>query len=158
MNAMVSAQPGVAPAGPSSPAEVEAFMDSVMPENLATYNVPGATVAVVYDGNVTLAKGYGFADLENGTPVDGNQTLFRIASISKLFAWTALMQLAEEGKIDLDADVNTYLTGFKIPDTYPGRPVTVRDLMTHTPGFEDLDRHQTVNSVTDIIPLAAYCK
>jgi len=158
MNAMVSAQPGVAPAGPSSPAEVEAFMDSMMPENLATYNVPGATVAVVYDGNVTLAKGYGFADLECGTPVDGNQTLFRIASISKLFAWTALMQLAEEGKINLDADVNTYLTGFKIPDTYPGSPVTVRDLMTHTPGFEDLDRHQIVNSVDDIIPLAAYCK
>ena len=62
--------------------------------------------------------------------------MFRIGSVSKLFTWTAVMQLVEQGKLDLDADVNTYLKEFKIPQTYP-QPVTLKHLMTHTAGFED---------------------
>ena len=62
--------------------------------------------------------------------------MFRIGSVSKLFTWTAVMQLVEQGKLDLDADVNTYLTEFKIPETYP-EPITLKHLLAHTPGFED---------------------
>jgi CubicO group peptidase (beta-lactamase class C family) len=133
-------------------------MDSVFPANLARHGVPGATIAVVKDERVLLVKGYGYADLENGTPVDGERTLFRIASMSKPFTWTAVMQLAEQGKIDLDSDVNAYLADFKIPDTYPGRPVTMRHLLTHTAGFEDLARHQEVLSFSDLRPIGQYCR
>jgi len=92
-------------------------------------------VLVVKDGKVLFAKGYGYSDVEKKTPVSVDSTLFRPGSISKLFTWTAVMQLVEQGKIDLDKDVNTYLD-FKIPATFP-KPITMRNLMTHTPGFEE---------------------
>jgi len=149
----------IAPAntGPSDPAEVEAFLDQVMPANLARYNVPGATVAVVKDGRLVVAKGYGYSDIANKSPVDANTTSFRIGSVSKLFTWTAVMQQVEAGNIDLDADVNTYLRDFKIPDTYPGHPITMRHLMTHTAGFEEQDRHMVVDDVPDLISIRTYC-
>ena len=94
------------------------------------------TVAVVKDGQVYFAKGYGWADVEHQVPVDATNTLFRPGSVSKLFTWTAVMQLVEQGKLDLDADVNTYLTQFKIPATFEG-PITLRHALTHTVGMED---------------------
>ncbi|HSK83643.1 MAG TPA: serine hydrolase domain-containing protein, partial [Rubrobacter sp.] len=100
------------------------------------HHIAGAAVSVVKDGKLFLAKGYGSADLENGIPVDPERTIFRIGSVTKLFTSSAVMQLAEQGKLDLDADINTYLD-FRIPDTYP-QPITLRHLLTHTPGFEDL--------------------
>ncbi|MFA5222023.1 MAG: serine hydrolase domain-containing protein [Methanoregula sp.] len=146
------------PNGPSDPAEVEAFLDEILPAAIARYNVPGATVVVVKDGRVVVAKGYGYRDLANRTPVDSVTTTFRIGSISKLFTWTSVMQLAEEGKIDVDADVNTYLHDMKIPDTYPGQPVTMRHLMTHTAGFEDSSHHMTGVDPEDLISIRQYCK
>ena len=73
--------------------------------------------------------------VEKRTPVDPDRTLFRPGSVSKLVTWTAAMQLVEQGKLDLDEDINTYLD-FKIPE-YDGKPVTLRQLMTHTAGFEE---------------------
>ena len=99
------------------------------------HHIAGAAVSVVKDGKLFFAKGYGYADLENDIPVDPEQTIFRIGSVGKLFTWTAVMQLVEQGKLDLDADINTYLD-FRIPDTYP-QPITLKHLMTHTSGFED---------------------
>lgn len=122
--------------GLTEPAELEAFMDGVFETQLKSLHIAGATFAVVKDNALFLAKGYGCADIENRKPVRADTTLFRIASISKLFVWTAVMQLVEQGKIDLDVDINTYLTRFKIPDTYP-EPITLNHLMTHTAGFED---------------------
>lgn len=145
------------PGGPGDPAVVGAFLDEVVPAAIARYNVPGATVAVVKDGKLVVAKGYGYSDLANRTPVNADTTLFRIGSISKLFTWTSVMQLVEEGKIDLDADVNTYLQHFRIPDTYPGQPVTMRHLLTHTGGFEDSSRHMTWSSYDDMISIQKYC-
>ncbi len=116
--------------------ELEAFIDGVMASQLRSLHVAGATIAVVKDGELFIAKGYGYEDAEKKVPVDPERTLFRPASVSKLFTWTAVMQLVEQGKLDLDADVNTYLTDFKIPDTYP-EPITIRNLLTHTAGFED---------------------
>src|SRR5574339_187316 len=98
-------------------------------------HVPGAVVVVVKDGRVFFSKGYGYADLEARAPVDPETTLFRPGSVSKLFVWTSVMQLVEQGKLSLDTDVNEYLD-FAIPDTYP-EPVTLKTLLTHTPGFED---------------------
>ncbi len=123
--------------GPTDPEELEVFLDGVISSQLNAYHIPGATVAVVKDGKLFFTKGYGYADLEKRKPVIANQTIFRIGSISKLFTWTAVLQLAEQGKLDLNANVNTYLKDFKIPDTYP-QPITMINLMTHTSGFEEV--------------------
>ncbi len=121
--------------GPTDPAEMEAFMDGLFAKDMEEHHIAGAAVAVVKDGKLFFAKGYGSADLEKGIPVDPEKTLFRIGSVTKLFTWTAVMQLVEQGKLDLDADINTYLD-FRIPDTYP-QPITLRHLLTHTAGFEE---------------------
>ena len=91
---------------------------------MTDYGIAGLTFSLVKDGQVFFQKGYGYADLENQTPVDAAETIFRTGSVTKLFTWTAVMQLVEQGKLDLDADVNTYLD-FKIPDTFP-EPITLR--------------------------------
>ncbi len=122
--------------GPTNPAELEAFMDGLIRAHLEVYNIAGATVSVVKDGALFFAKGYGYADINEKKRVTPDETLFRIGSISKLFVWTAVMQLVEKGKLDLHADINTYLADFKIPDTYD-EPVTLAHLMSHTAGFEE---------------------
>jgi CubicO group peptidase (beta-lactamase class C family) len=121
---------------PLTRTDVEAWLDGFMPYALAKGGVAGAVVVVVADGGVVLAKGYGYSDLEARTPVDPERTLFRPGSVSKLFTWTAVMQLVEQGRLDLDADVNEYLD-FEIPEREGDEPITLRDIMTHTPGFEE---------------------
>ena len=122
--------------GPTDPAELQAFIDGVMAAHMPSRKIPAATISVVKDGELFFAKGYGYADREKKIPVEADKTLFRPGSTSKLFTWTAVMQLAERGQLDLDADVNTYLKTFQIPATYP-EPITMKNLLTHTPGFED---------------------
>ena len=125
------------PLPPLDATEVEAFFDGLMAAQLEIHHIPGATVALVQNGELLLAKGYGYANLEARTPVVANRTLFRPGSVSKLFVWTAVMQLVEEGKLDLNADVNSYLTAFQIPATFP-EPITLAHLMAHTAGFEEI--------------------
>jgi len=115
---------------------VRDFVDGVVASQIATGQAIGATAAIVRGGEVLLAQGYGAANLAPREPVDATQTLFRIGSVSKLFVWIAVMQQVAAGKIDLDADVNTYLKDFAIPETFP-EPITMKHLMTHTAGFED---------------------
>ena len=122
--------------GPTDRAEMETFLDDLLTKEMEQYHIPGAALSVVKDGKLFFAKGYGYADLENKIPVDPEQTVFKTGSVGKLFTWTAVMQLVEQGKLDLDADINTYLD-FHIPDTYP-QPITFKDLMTHSAGFEEL--------------------
>jgi CubicO group peptidase (beta-lactamase class C family) len=122
--------------GPTDSVELGAFLDGLMTAQMKNHDIVGATVAVVGDGRLLFSKGYGYADWAQRAPVDPATTMFHIGSITKLFTWTAVMQLVEQGKLDLRADVNDYLD-FKIPDTYPGHPITMWNLMTHTPGFED---------------------
>jgi len=100
--------------GPGDPAEVEAFMDGLMTSQMSENHIPGAVVVVVKDGEVLFSKGYGYADLEARTPVDPQKTLFRPGSVSKLFVWTSVMQLVEQGKLSREVDVNGYLD-FTIP-------------------------------------------
>ena len=90
-----------AAAAPSVPqltgADLEAFLDGMMPSQLNREDIAGAVIAVVKDGKVIFAKGYGFSDVEKRTPVTPDATLFRPGSISKLFTWTSVMQLSEQG-------------------------------------------------------------
>src|SRR5688572_25516037 len=114
-------------------ADLAALIDRLVPEQLATHRVPGAVVAVVNDGDEPFLGGYGFADLEARIPARADTTLFRPGSITKLMTWTAVLQLVDDGKLRLDADVNTYLDAFKLPATY-AQPITLAHLMTHTAG------------------------
>ena len=134
--------------------EIEAFVDGFVSAEREAYDLAGMTVAVVKDGRVYFAKGYGWADVEKQVPVNASETLFRPGSISKLFTWTAVMQLVEQGKLDLDADVNTYLTQFKIPATFEA-PITLRHTLTHTVGMEDGGiGYLMARSPQEIVPLA----
>jgi CubicO group peptidase (beta-lactamase class C family) len=147
----VEAKPEAAPGGgaaaevaaPAEPAPVPAgdermrgYVDGMMTALVASGEIPGATVVIIQNGAVALKGGYGFADIRARVPVDPDRTRFRVASISKLFTATAVMQLVEQGKLDLNADVNTYLGGFKVPPTY-AEPVTLANILTHTAGFDD---------------------
>lgn len=116
-------------------ADVETFLDGIVPLQLGLSDIAGATVSVVKDGKLLFAKGYGYADVQKKQLVSPQDTLFRPGSISKLFTWTSVMQLFEQGKLDLDRDVNEYLD-FKIPDAF-GKPITLKNILTHTPGFEE---------------------
>ena len=116
-------------------ADVETFLDGLVPLQIKQDDIAGVTISVVKDGKLLFAKGYGYADVEKKKPVSAEETLFRPGSISKLFTWTAVMQLFEQGKLDLDRDVNEYLD-YKIPDAF-GKPITLKNIMTHTPGFEE---------------------
>lgn len=132
--------PRVASGGvPMTRADLEAWLDGYMPFALARGNIAGAVVVVVKDGQVLLQKGYGFSDVARRRRVDPETTLFRPGSVSKLFTWTAVMQLVEADKLDLDRDVNAYLD-FKIP-LRDGKPITLRNIMTHTAGFEESARY-----------------
>lgn len=122
--------------GPSDQLRLKGYVDGLMTGLIAAGEFPGATIVVIQDGKVTLKAGYGFADIRARIPVDSDRTRFRVASISKLFTATAVMQLVEQGKADLNADVNTYLNGFKIAPTY-AEPVTLANILTHTAGFDD---------------------
>ena len=100
--------------GPTDPTELEDFLDDFIARNMEEYHIPGVAISVVKDGELFFAKGYGYADLENGIPVDPEQTVFRIGSVGKLFTRTAMMQLVEQGKLNLDADI-THLSRFSHP-------------------------------------------
>ncbi|MES2402974.1 MAG: serine hydrolase domain-containing protein, partial [Pseudomonadota bacterium] len=118
--------------------DLSTFFGGMVPYMLARGDIAGGAIAVVKDGKVLFVHGYGYADLKSRAPVSTATTLFRIGSVSKLFTWTAVMQLIERHKLDLDRDINDHLD-FKIPPRF-GKPITLRDLMTHTPGFEDTAR------------------
>ncbi|HYJ41278.1 MAG TPA: serine hydrolase [Steroidobacteraceae bacterium] len=141
---------------PLTKSDVDTWLDGFLPYALRTADIPGAVVTVVKDGQLLTARGYGFADREKRTPVDPDRTLFRPGSVSKLVTWTAAMQLVEQGKLDLDKDVNTYLD-FKIPE-YDGKPVTLRQIMTHTAGFEEAVKDIIFTDPAHLLPLGEYLK
>ncbi|MFZ1988508.1 MAG: serine hydrolase domain-containing protein [Alphaproteobacteria bacterium] len=119
-------------------AELEAYIDGIVRSEAEDNHIAGVTVSVVQDGQVVMKKGYGFASFDPARRVDPNMTLFRIGSTSKTFTWILVMKAVEEGKIDLDAPVNKYLpTDLQIPSQGFKNEIRVRDLMTHSPGFED---------------------
>jgi CubicO group peptidase (beta-lactamase class C family) len=122
--------------GPLDPDAVRTFMDRAVPEQLQRLQLPGAAVAVVAGGRQVFNGGYGSADLETQRPLN-DRTPVGLDSISKVFTGTAVMQLVARGELDLHRDVNDYLTGFPVPNTYPGQPITLAHLLTHTAGYEE---------------------
>src|SRR5688500_6756304 len=136
--------------------DLQAWLDGYFPYALARDDIAGAAVVVVRDGAVLAARGYGHADVANGIRVDPARTLFRTGSVGKLFTWTAVMQLVEAGLLDLDRDVNDYLD-FRIPPR-DGKPVTLRHLMTHTPGFEEAIKRLVTDRPERLATPEAYLK
>ena len=136
--------------------DVEAWLDGYVPWAIAREDIAGTVVVVVKDGDVLFQKGYGFADVARRIPVDADRTLFRTGSVGKLFTWTAVMQFVEQGRLDLDRDVNEYLD-FRIPGRDDG-PVTLRHLMTHTPGFEEVLKNLVADDAASQLPLETYVK
>jgi CubicO group peptidase (beta-lactamase class C family) len=135
--------------------QVSAFFDRLLRSQLAVHGIPGAVVALVQGDETLYLGGFGKADLASGEPASAQETLFRTGSVSKLITWTALMQLVEQGVLDLHADVNRHLDAFHIPATYP-EPVTPAHLLTHTAGFEDRGFGFYARSEADLVPLGAF--
>lgn len=144
------------PARALTQTDLETWLDGYMPYALRSGDVAGAVVVVVKDGQVFFERGYGYADLEKRMPVDPQHTLFRPGSISKLFTWTAVMQQVEQGKLDLDRDINAYLD-FEIAPL-DGKPITLRHVMTHTAGFEETVKSAATTDPQKVVPLEQYLK
>ena len=136
--------------------DLQPWLDEQMAKAMSTGSIAGAVAVVVKDGNVVASKGYGYADVAAKKPLDPASTMFRVASISKLFTWTAVMQLVEQHKLELDADINRYLD-VRIPPR-DGKPVTLRDLMTHTAGFEDVRRDRYATDTASLMSNEAWVK
>ncbi|HET6579301.1 MAG TPA: serine hydrolase [Gemmatimonadales bacterium] len=122
------------PALAQKPAAPPPGFDAYVAGVMKAFNVPGVAVAIVKDGRVVLAKGYGVRRLGDPAPVDA-QTQFGIASNTKLFTATALALLVEQGKIEWDAPVIRYLPWFALYDPWVTRQLTVRDLLVHRSGL-----------------------
>ncbi|SHN20355.1 serine hydrolase domain-containing protein [Cryptosporangium aurantiacum] len=147
-----AAPPSCVPATAASAAD---YFNRTVPGKLARDDVPGAVVSVVSGTQTVFTRGYGESDVAGGVPMSADESLVRIASITKLFTATAVMQQVEAGRLDLDADVNTYLKTFRIPRTYP-EPVRLRDLLNHTAGFEDRIIGTGARTAEDVVPLGEY--
>lgn len=150
------AKPATAP--PRAPeltaVDLGSFLDGLVPVQIEHADIAGAVVAVVKDGKPLFAKGYGYSDYEKKIPVSPENTLFRPGSISKLFTWTSVVQQVEQGNLDLDRDVNDYLD-FKIPPAF-GKPITLRDILTHRSGFEETIKDLFVGSEKELRPISQY--
>jgi len=136
-------------------ADIDAWLDGFLPFALGSNDIPGMVVVVVKDGQILTQRGFGYADAESKKPVDPASTLFRPGSVSKLITWTAVMQQVEAGNIDLDADINQYLD-FAVPAA--GKPITMRNLMTHTGGFEEAIKNLLYHDPERHMALGDYLK
>jgi CubicO group peptidase (beta-lactamase class C family) len=116
--------------------EVEGFIDNYVMQYIGN-TTPGAAVVLVKDGEIIFSKGYGHASIKDGIPVDPAGTVFEYGSISKLFVYTTIMRLAEEGKIDLKEDIRRYLPKGFLRKLKYDEPITMLNIMSHTTGFED---------------------
>ena len=135
--------------------QLQEFFDDLINQQIVNQKIPGATLSVVNSTHVLYQQGYGYANIENNQLVDPGTSMFRAASISKLFTWTAAMQLYEQGLLDLNADINTYLTNFTIPKKF-NKPITMLHLMSHTAGFDQpVYRRNIPWTIADIPSLEA---
>jgi CubicO group peptidase (beta-lactamase class C family) len=154
--AVIATNPAAAQSHLLERTDLEPWLDGALPGAMRAGGIAGGVVVVVKEGSVLLAKGYGLADVATRRLVDPDRTLFRPGSISKLFTTVAVMQLVQSGRVALDRDVNEYLD-FSIPPAFR-RPVTVRDLLRHTAGFDETIRGLVFFDSTRIEPLADYVR
>jgi CubicO group peptidase (beta-lactamase class C family) len=132
--------------------DLTAFVDSFMTDRMARERIPGAAFVFVQNGRVLMARGYGMANVAQHRRVDPDSTIWRIGSISKVFTATAVMQLVDRGKVDLSEPVVKYVRRIGIPQTYPD-PVTVRDLLDHTAGFDEIRPGTQAGTREAVLPL-----
>lgn len=137
--------------------DLESLVDPIFSGQMEKLHIPGAVISIVKDGRIIFTKGYGVADIEKKTPVIPDQTIFRIGSITKVFTATAVMQMADKGKIKLTDDVNKYLRGVRVPDTF-SQPVTFADLLTHTSGLDEISPGRRTSNESEIVPLGEFLK
>lgn len=121
------------PAMATADNDIAAALDALAAGFMTTEQVPGAIAALVI-GDAVILRGYGLVDLDAGTMASPQNARFEIGSISKLFTWLAAMMLVEEGALDLQADIAGYLIETKVPGS---TPLTMAQLMSHRPGYED---------------------
>lgn len=146
----------------------EKEVDALAEKTLKTFNIPGIAVAIVKDGKVVLAKGYGVKSINTNEKVDGN-TLFGIASNSKAFTTAALAILVDEGKIKWDDKVTQYIPEFKMYNDYVTNEFTIRDLLTHRsglglgagdlmiwPGQNDFTTNDIIHNLQFLKPVSAF--
>ncbi len=158
---LLMATPGLA--AEQDAADLPAFFANWLQTELAQRRIPNAAIAVVAGDEIVFIQGYGQAQQDDNSPVDPSSSLFRIGSTAKVFTWLAVMQLVEQGRLELDADINSYLD-FTIPDRLaigPQRdaaPITLAHLMTHTPGFEDYPDAIFRLAAEQMPPLAEYVR
>lgn len=138
-------------------ADLSAWIDSQFTEGMNSYTIAGATIVLMQGDSILHMNGYGLADIASNTPVNSNSSIFGIGSVSKTFVATAIMQLYEDGKLELDRDVNSYLTTFQLDYKF-NDSITVRHLLTHTAGLDLRIIGSAVQDEKDIIPLAQYLK
>jgi CubicO group peptidase (beta-lactamase class C family) len=136
-------------------AELASFADSLIVAQAAKENIPGAVFLFVQNGKILFQRGYGFANIARNQRVDPDRTIWRIGSISKVFTATAVVQLADRGKLRLTDDVNRYLTRFKVPSTFP-EPVTFEHLLTHTAGFDEIRPGTRAETAAGVLSLGDF--
>lgn len=141
--------------GPGDPKELQNFVDSLMKAEMARERIPGAAFVFVKDGRVVMISGYGLANVERFTPVVPESTIFRIGSISKVFTATAVVQLADRGLVDMNADVNKYLKKIHVSDAF-GAPVTVEELLDHTAGFDEIRPGTQAENAQSVMSLSEF--
>ena len=141
--------------GLNDPQEFATWVNSFFEQQLSELNIPGAVISVVKDGEIFFANGYGYANLEQKIPADAEKTLFRVASLSKLFTATAAMQLYERGELDIHSDVNRYLEDWQIESSY-SEPVTPARMMMHTDGTTQRLIGLGARTKAQMQPLAEY--
>lgn len=140
---------------PNNSKELEGFVDNFFAENMQKEHIPGAVFALVKDGKVFLSKGYGYADVDKKIPVKPEETIFRVASISKLFTAIAVMQLVEKGQINLNDDVNKHLKSFQLDNNFP-QAITIAHLLTHTSGLDGTIIGTSASQKSEILPIGNY--
>lgn len=140
-----------------SRSDIETLLDPIYAERMEKSRIPGAVISIVKDGQIIFTKGYGVADLEKKGPVVPHKTIFRIGSITKVFTATAVVQMADRGRINLGDDVNKFLKGMRVPDTF-SRPITFANLLTHTSGLDEISPGRRTSNKSDVVPLGEFLK
>lgn len=136
---------------------LETLLDPIFAERMERLHIPGAVISIVKDGKIIFIKGYGVSDVEKRSLVVPDKTIFRIGSITKVFTATAVMQMADRGKINLGDDVNKYLKSARVPATFP-QPITFANLLTHTSGLDEISPGRHTSNRAEIVPLSTFLK
>lgn len=138
-----------------SQASIDAILRPVMIDKMADRYIPGSSIVVVSGDRIVYKAGFGRREVFQEVPVDVDRTIWRIGSITKVLTAIAVMQQVDRGRLSLEADVNQYLSAFKVPDGF-GKPVRVRNLLTHTSGFDQPGLNRQVASQAQVLPLGEF--